>query len=188
MEPIMDEQTLFKHLPELEGQLGVEHVKPLLDRISVQVLQDGEVLLHDQALADALYLVLSGSLRLSLEVGAHSMQLGDIGPGNWVGEVAYFSGERIASCTVTAAGETEVARLSYQDFDALMAEDSVVVCRLTHGFVQMLMRRLRGTANNPIVDPKGEMFLLGDLSVPWNDLSQQPHGVIDFLKTLLGVH
>jgi hypothetical protein len=32
------------------------------------------------------------------------------------------------------------------------------------------------------------MLLLGDLSVPWNDLSQQPHGVIDFLKTLLGVH
>ena len=184
----MDEQTLFKHLPELEGQLGVEHVKPLLDRISVQVLQDGEVLLHDQALADALYLVLSGSLRLSLEVGAHAMQLGDIGPGNWVGEVAYFSGERMASCTVTASGETEVARLSYQDFDALMVEDSVVVCRLTHGFVQMLMRRLRGTANNPIVDPKGEMLLLGDLSVPWDDLSQQPHGVIDFLKTLLGVH
>jgi CRP-like cAMP-binding protein len=188
MEPTMDEQTLFKHLPELEGQLGVEHVKPLLDRISVRLLQDGDVLLHDQAPVDALYLVLSGALRLSLRVGEHAMQLGDIGPGNWVGEVAYFSGERRASCTVTASGETEIARLSYPDFDALMLEDSVVVCRLTHGFVQMLMRRLMGTANNPIIDPTGEMLLLGDLSVPWSDLSQQPHGVVDFLKVLLRVH
>lgn len=184
----MDEETLFKHLPELESQLGVEHVKPLLDRLSVRVLQDGEVLLHDQAPIDALYLVLSGGLRLSLEVGAHAMQLGDIVPGNWVGEVGYFSGERAASCTVTASGDTEIARLSYQDFDALMVEDSVVVCRLTHAFVQMLMRRLRGTANNPIVDPQGEMLLLGDLSVPWSELAQQPHGVVDFLKALLGVH
>ena len=184
----MDEKTLFKHLPELENQLGAEHVKPLLDRLTVRALQDGEVLLHDQAPIDALYLVLSGGLHLSLEVGAHAMHLGDIGPGNWVGEVGYFSGERAASCTVKASGDTEIARLSYQDFDALMSEDAVVSCRLTHAFVQMLMRRLAGTANNPVVDPQGKMLLVGDLSVPWSELAQQPQGVLGFLKTLLGVH
>lgn len=184
----MDEQTLFTHLPDLEGQLGVEHVKPLLDRITVHSLKDGEVLLHDQAPIDALYLVLRGCLRLSVEFADHAVQLGDIGAGNWVGEVGYFSGMRLSSSTVTACGDAEVARLSYQDFDALLEEDSVVVCRLTHGFVQMLMRRLAVTANNPIIDPQGEMLLLGDLSVPWGELAQQPHGVVDFLKSLLGVH
>ena len=184
----MDEQTLFNHLPELEGQLGVEHVKPLLERFSLLTLQEGEVLLHDQAPIDALYLVLSGCLRLSVEFGEHAVQLGEIGPGNWVGEVGYFSGLRISSSTVTTCGDTEVARLSFQDFDTLMTEDSVAVCRLTHGFVRMLMRRLAVTANNPIIDPHGEMLLLGDLSLPWDDLAQQPHGVVDFLKSLLGVH
>jgi len=184
----MDEQSLFKQLPELEGQLGVEHVKPLLDRISVRNLPDGEVLLHDQAPIDALYLVLSGCLRLSIEFADHAIQLGEIGPGNWVGEVGYFSGVRLASSCVTACGDTEVARLAYKDFDALLDDDSVAVCRLTHGFIQMLMRRLAVTANNPIIDPQGEMLLLGDLSVPWKDLAQSPHGVVDFLKILLGVH
>lgn len=184
----MDEQSLFQTLPELVGQLGVEHVKPLLDRISVRNLSDGEVLLHDQAPIDSLYLVLSGCLRLSIEFADHAIQLGEIGPGNWVGELGYFSGVRLASSSVTACGDTEVARLAYKDFDALLNDDSVAVCRLTHGFIQMLMRRLAVTANNPIIDPQGEMLLLGDLSVPWTDLAQSPHGVVDFLKTLLGVH
>jgi CRP-like cAMP-binding protein len=184
----MDEQSLFKHLPELEGQLGVEHVKALLERFSLRTLQEGEVLVRDQVPIDALYLVLSGCLRLSVEFAEHAIQLGEIGPGNWVGELGYFSGVRLASSTATACGDAEVARLSYQDFDALLDEDSVAVCRLTHGFIQMLMRRLSVTANNPVIDPHGQMLLLGDLSVPWTDLAQGQHGVVDFLKTLLGVH
>ena len=187
-EPIMDEETLFKYLPELESQLGVEHVKPLLERLNLSTLGDGEVLVHDQAPIDSLYLVLAGKLRLSVEFGTHSIQLGEIGPGNWVGELGYFSGVFLASSTVTACGACEVARLTYQDFDALLDEDSVSVCRLTHGFNQMLMRRLAVTANNPIIDPQGEMLLLGDLSVPWSELAQGHHGVVDFLKGLLGVH
>jgi len=105
-----------------------------------------------------------------------------------VGELGYFSGVRLASSTATACAESAVARISYQDFDALLNEDSVAVCRLTHGFIQMLMRRLAVTANNPVIDPHGEMLLLGDLSVPWTELAESPHGVVDFLKTLLGVH
>ncbi len=184
----MDEQSLFKQLPDLESQLGVEHVKPLLERFSLRTLNEGEVLVHDQAPIDSLYLVLSGCLRLSVEFGDHAIQLGEIGPGNWIGELGYFSGVRLASSTATAGGEAEVAQLTYRDFDALLDEDSVAVCRLTHGFIQMLMRRLAVTANNPIIDPQGEMLLLGDLSVPWTDLARNPHGVVDFLKTLLGVH
>ena len=184
----MDEQALFKQLPELESQLGVEHVKPLLDRFSLLTLGEGEVLVRDQVPLDALYLVLSGALRLSVEFGNHSVQLGEVGPGNWVGELGYFSGVRLASSTATACGDTEIAKLSYRDFDALLDEDSIAVCRLTHGFIQMLMRRLEVTANNPVIDPHGEMLLPGDLSVPWSELAQQPHGMVDFLKSLLGVH
>ena len=185
---MIDEQSLFKHLPGLEGQLGVEHLKPLLDRIMVRKLESGEVLVRDQAPLDAFYLVLSGCLRLAVEFGDHAIHLGEVGAGNWVGEVAFFSGTGLSSTTVTACGDTELARLSFQDFDTLLDEDSVAVCRLTHGFIQMLMRRLSVTANNPIIDPQGEMLLPGDLTVPMSELTQGPHGVVDFLKSLLGVH
>ncbi len=184
----MDEHVLFKYLPELESQIGVEHVRPLLDRLTLGTLADGEVLVRDQAPIDSLYLVLKGTLRLTVEFGSHAVQLGEIGPGNWVGELGYFSGVPLASSTVTACGDCEVAQLTYRDFDALLDEDSVAVCRLTHGFIQMLMRRLAVTANNPVIDHHGEMLLPGELSVPWPELAQGKHGVVDFLKSLMGVH
>jgi len=40
----MIEQALFKHLPELTDQLGVEHIKPLLDRITIHGVSAGTVL------------------------------------------------------------------------------------------------------------------------------------------------
>jgi hypothetical protein len=182
----MEERSLFEFLPELVEQLGVDHVKPLLDRITMQSLEAGQVVVHDQEPIDSFLLVLSGRLQLAIELAGHTIQLGEIGPGNWCGELGYFSGSRRASNTVTAGEETTVALLSYADFDALIAEDSIAVCRLTHAFIQMLIRRLQVTANDPVIDPEGNMLLFGDLTVPLSELSCKPHGVVDFIKSLLG--
>ncbi len=182
----MDEHILFEYLPDFVEQLGVDHVKPLLDRISLHALEEGQVMVHDQTTIDAFFLVLSGQLQLTIELYGHNIQLGDIRPGNWCGELGYFSGIRRASSTVTAGADTTVARLSYDDFDALIAEDSIAVCRLTHAFIQMLIRRLEVTANNPVIDPDGNMLLLGDITVPIEELSRKQHGVVDFIKSLLG--
>jgi CRP-like cAMP-binding protein len=182
----MEEHVLFEYLPELAEQLGVDHIKPLLDRITLHTLEPGQIMVHDQEPIDAFFLVLSGRLGLAIELSGHTIQLGEIRPGNWCGELGYFSGIRRASSTVTAGEETIVARLSYADFDALIAEDSIAVCRLTHAFIQMLIRRLHVTANNPVIDPEGNMLLLGDLTVPLAELSRKPHGMVDFIKSLLG--
>lgn len=182
----MSEQTLFSHLPELTDQLGVEHIKPLLDRVTTHEVPQGQVLVRDQSPIDAFHLVLSGRLSLAVEMAGHSIVLGELLPGNWCGELAYFSGERRASSTVTAAEDTVVARLTFADFEALMAEDSIAVCRLTHAFIRMMMRRLHATANNPIIDPHGQMLIVGDLSVPWSEMGQPRHGVAEFIKKLFG--
>jgi len=182
----MDEHILFEYLPELVDQLGPDHIKPLLDRITLHELENCQIMVYDQEPIDAFFLVLSGRLQLAIELSGHTIQLGEIRPGNWCGELGYFSGIRRASSTVTAGEDTTVARLSYADFDALIAEDSIAVCRLTHAFIQMLIRRLQVTANNPVVDPDGNLLLLGDLTVPLSELSRKPHGVIDFIKSLLG--
>lgn len=183
----MDEHSLFAHLPGLTEQLGAEHVKPLLERITVHSLAEGTVLVRDQDPIDAFHLVLSGRLSLAVELAGHSIQLGELKPGNWCGELAYFSGVRLSASTVTASVDSEVARLSFANFDALVAEDSVAACRLTHAFIQMMMRRLRAMAENPVIDPQGQMLILGDLSVPWSELVPHHHGVVDLVKSLLGV-
>jgi hypothetical protein len=123
---------------------------------------------------------------LSIELSGHHIQLGEIRPGNWCGELGYFSGIRRASSTVTAGPDTTVARL--------------VLCRFRRADRRRLDRRLPAdacfhsdadprlevTANNPVVDPEGNMLLLGDITVPLSELSRKHHGVIDFIKSLLG--
>ncbi len=183
----MDDQILFTHLPELTEQLGIEHIEPLLERITVHRLSANTVLVRDQDPIDAFHLLLSGRLALAVELGQHSIQLGELTPGNWCGELAYFSGARQAASTVTASVDSEVARLSFDNFDALMAEDSVAACRLTHAFIQMMMRRLRAIAESPVIDPRGQLFITGDLSVPWSELIPHHHGLVDLVKSFLGV-
>lgn len=182
----MSAEALFAHLPELTEQLGAEHVPALVSRLETLELGQGTVLVRDQAPMDAFYLLLEGTLALSIECEGHSIQLGELRPGNWVGEVAYLSGSPAASTTVTAMSEVKLARLSYADFEAMVAQDPIAACRLMHGFILMLLRRLRVTANDPILDPDGQLHIYGDPSVPWEELVQHRHSILAFLKRLLG--
>lgn len=184
----MPDDAIFAHLPELTAQLGVEHVQALLDRLTPVELEPGAVLVRDQTPVDAFYLLLEGSVALSVEVNGHDIQLGELRPGNWVGEVAYLSKQPLACATVKATSAAKLARLSYRDFEAMLAEDPVAACRLMHGFVLMLIRRLRVTANDPVLDPDGQLHIHGDPSVNWEALRQQELNLTDFLRRLLGLH
>jgi CRP-like cAMP-binding protein len=182
----MSNEALFAHLPELTEQLGAEHVQALVDRVETCSIEHGTALVRDQAPMDAMYLLLEGTLALSIELEGHTIQLGELRPGNWVGEVAYLSGSPVACATITATSEVKLARLSYRDFEAMLAEDPIAACRLMHGFILMLMRRLHATANDPVLDPDGELHIHGDPSVPWQDLVQHRQSVLDFFRKLLG--
>lgn len=183
---VMEKDCPYPCLPELTAQLGADHLHPLLDRLTLMELSPGEALLRDQQPIDSFYLVLEGKLTLSVEVNSHAIHMGEIEPGNWVGYLSYFSGNPLSASTVTATADTLVARLTHADYEAVLKDDPVAVCRLTHAFILMMIRRLHVTANNPIIDTHGEMLFTGDLSVPWSDLAQHKHSVVDFLKTLFG--
>jgi CRP/FNR family cyclic AMP-dependent transcriptional regulator len=182
----MSNEALFAHLPELTEQLGAEHVQALVGRVETYSIEPGTVLIRDQAPMEAFYLVLEGTLALSIELDGHTIELGELRPGNWVGEVAYLSGSPMSCATVTATSEVKLARLSYADFEAMVAEDPIAACRLMHGFILMLIRRLRATANDPVLDPDGQLHIHGDPSVPWEALVQHRQSVLAFLKRLLG--
>lgn len=182
----MEKNCPYPCLPELTAQLGADHLHPLLDRLTLMEFAAGDVLLRDRQPIDSFYLVLEGRLALSVEVNGHAILMGEIGPGNWVGYLSYFSGSAESASTVTAATDALAARLTHADYEAVLKEDPVAVCRLTHAFILMMIRRLQVTANNPVIDPRGEMLFTGELSLPWSELAQHRHGVVDFLKTLFG--
>ncbi len=184
----MNTDLLFAHLPDLADQLGSEHVAALIDRSEVMDLPEGTVLIRDQDPIDSLYLVLSGRLRICIEVADHSISFGELTEGNWVGEMALFSGENVASSTVTAASATSVLRLGFDAFQAMREADPLAAGRLTHVLIAMLIKRLRATANDPILDPEGQLIILGDLNVPAERLGHHRQGLLSALKSLFGVH
>lgn len=170
----------------LKAQVGAEHATVLLDSGSLIDCGQGEVILDDQGEVDALYLLLAGRLSLSVEMAGHTIQLGEIEPGNWVGEVALFSGSPSSVSRVEAVNEAKLLRLPFKDFQRLVREAPGAACQLTHVLIAMLIQRLRATANDPILDSDGQLLMLGQLSVPV-DAHPVHHGVRDFLKNLLGV-
>jgi len=171
----------------LTAQVGKEYAATLLERAAVVECGQGEVLLQDQGEVDALYLLLQGRLALSVETAGHTIRLGEVDPGNWVGEVAFFSGSSRSVSRVEAVTAVRLLRLSFQAFHGLIQEAPEATCKLTHVLIGMLIQRLRATANDPVLDPDGQLLLIGQLSAS-PEVRDQHHGLRDFLKNLLGVH
>ena len=167
--------------------LDTPEIGPLLDWSTQVSLGTGEPLLQDGAPTDSMYLLLQGHLSVHVEMDGHSIRLGEIEPGNWVGEVAYYTRCGVACSTVTALEPSVLLRLHFADFNALIETRAEVACRLSHVLITLLAQRLRATVNDPVLDPEGKLMMLGDLSVP---LERQPHrhaGLLGFVRDLLGV-
>ncbi|HRH80529.1 MAG TPA: Crp/Fnr family transcriptional regulator [Thiobacillaceae bacterium] len=184
----MDDKVLFDHLPELVDQLGVEHATVIVEYAEAFDLAKDEVLVRDQAPIEALYLVLQGEVFLSVEIPGHCIQLGEMGPGNWIGEVALFSGSKVASTTVTASADCQLLKLAYADFETMIQVAPASACRLAHVLIGMLIHRLRASANDPVLDPEGNLQFMGNLSAPEEVLHPPHNGALQYLKSLLGIH
>lgn len=175
------------HRDLLSGHLGTEDLAPLLERASQVDLASGETLLRDQGPTDSMYLVLQGRLEVHVELGQHTIRLGEIEPGNWVGEVAYYTRCETACSTVTALERSRLLRLRFDAYTDLIKSQAEVACRLSHVLIAMQVQRLRATVNDPVLDPEGRLLMLGDFSIPFD---QQPHhhsGLLDFFRKLTGV-
>lgn len=184
----MTDKDLFDYLPELTRQLGTDHAAEILRYAEVVDLAEGEVLVRDQGPIDAFYLILRGEISLCVEIPDHCIHLGEMGPGNWIGEVAFFSGSNTASTTAGASTDCKLLRLAYVDYETMIQVAPASACRLAHVLIGMLIHRLRSSASDPVLDPEGHLLFLGNLSAP-DEVLHPPHtGVLEYLKGLLGIH
>lgn len=184
----MTDKDLFDFLPELTRQLGTEHAAAVLQYAQVIELPEGEVLVRDQGPIDAFYLILSGEVSLCVEVPDHCIHLGEMGPGNWIGEVAFFSGANTASTTTAASTHCKLLRLTFADYETMIQVAPGSACRIAHVLIGMLIHRLRSSASDPVLDPEGHLLFLANLSAPEEVLHPPHSGVLEYLKGLLGIH
>ena len=133
---------LAHEIPDIDLFSGLTETErtALAARLALRTLHRGDVLMRQGDEADALYVVLSGRLSVTLE--GQNGSVSEIGSGQPVGEIAFLTGSR-RTATVTAMRDSLLFALSRVEFDALVGAHPGIWRTLT----AMLAKRLARTTS-----------------------------------------
>lgn len=158
-------------------ELAPEDVDALLEVMTAGDVQPGTPIISASAENDVLYLIVDGSVRVSLESEGEAAVLGDFGPGQWVGEMGLIE-PAPGSATVTASDRCTLLKLSHADFSALRKQRPSLTSALLKVLTDQLSARLRATMR--LVD-SGE----GEAGPPGAE--RRRHWFIEVAQRVMGV-
>lgn len=159
------------HAPQ-HGLDGVEIFAELEEaeraRLATQLetlsLKRGEVLVRQGETADALFVVVTG--RVAITVDGRRDAIAEFGPGQPVGEIAFLAGG-VRTATVRALRDSVVLRLGRAEFESLSAKSPSIWRALTVTLAGRLAKA--NTATPPPPDPRPRTIAIiraGDSRVP----------------------
>lgn len=131
-----------EHFPLLAQELGPDNLRLLLDSMSLLELPAYRKMIRDRMPVDSLYFLVEGEVSISVEENESHISLGELGPGQWLGEVSVLSGEMLASSTVTTLTPVKLLRLKHQAFEDIMARYPAISGVLLKHLTEMLTDRL----------------------------------------------
>lgn len=157
---------------EMFAGLPAEERARLAAELQGLPLRRGDVLVRQDEVSDALYIVVTG--RFAVTVRGRREPVAELGPGQPVGEIAFLSGGA-RTATVTALRDSLVLRLGRDQFEALSTRSPAIWRALTIALAQRLAETNLDRAPRP--DPRPRTIALlraGASSMP-----------VDFLEALL---
>lgn len=130
----------------LLGDLDDAVLQDLEEELTLQFLPSGETLMRQEDESNALYILISGRLRVVHDYDTpQEKTLYEMGRGQTVGEMGLITGSR-RSATVYALRDSLVARLSRQSYDRLLVKHPHAVMRQFAGkAIQILYEEVKGT-------------------------------------------
>ncbi|MGV7208240.1 cyclic nucleotide-binding domain-containing protein [Oxalobacteraceae bacterium A2-2] len=131
----LKESALFASLTPLELQIvdGLMHER----RYSAN-----EVVFDEGEEGQALYLVMSGQVRISREVDGVTEVVGDLGPGSFFGDLALLDNSP-RNAQTRATENSELAVFFRADFMGLMETDAVIGYKISLALARHIGTRLR---------------------------------------------
>ena len=135
----MEGVELVQKLP-LFRTLTFDETRALFSIASVEKKAKGDVVIEEDSLGSALYIVKSGSCR----VVRNNVDLGVRGVGEVLGEMSLVD-DVLTSADVVANEDCELLRIPRPAFDALMAKDQALALKVYKAFCRTLSERLRRT-------------------------------------------
>ena len=110
--------------------------------------EDGEAIVEQGEKGDCMYVVQEGAVEVSEDVDGKSVHLADLGPGDFFGEMALFSGAR-RSATVRAKGRASVLTVDKRTLLSRVQQDPSMAFNIMQkmseriGFLDQLYGRIR---------------------------------------------
>ncbi len=142
----LDGVELLQKLP-IFSRLTFDETARLASIVSKVEVPAGTVIIENDALGDALYVVQEGEAVVSRDRdgdGAHtsSEELGRLGPGELFGEMSLVD-DLLTSARVTAGTTCKLLKMPRVDFELLLASDDRFAVKVFRAFCRSLSDRLR---------------------------------------------
>lgn len=108
-----------------------------------KVYQDGEIIIRQGDVGSTMHVIQDGKVEVFLEGDNGEVYLGDLGSGDFVGEMALFDRET-RSATVRAKGQVRIITIDKKNFLARVHADPSLAFRLVE-MMSLRIRELEGT-------------------------------------------
>ena len=131
-------------LTRLFGPLDASALQVMQERLVWRRLADGERLLRQGETGASMFIVVNGRLQVVVEPEGESAErvLGEIGPGETVGEFALLTDD-IRSATIYATRDTDVVEMTRPVFETLIREHPAAMTEIARIIVVRQKRVLR---------------------------------------------
>ena len=132
---------LFQKLPIFRG-LNFDETRRLAAIARSETRHKGDVIVDQDELGSALYVIKSGSVSVTKHEGDSPLELGTMGVGELFGEMTLVD-DVLTSARITANDEVELIVLPRPNFDALLATDLALALKVYRAFCRTLSDKLR---------------------------------------------
>ncbi|TVQ10301.1 MAG: cyclic nucleotide-binding protein [Leptolyngbya sp. DLM2.Bin27] len=169
----------MKRVVFILGVLEDEDVDWLIDAGQRQELQPGDMLIREGEPCDQLFLILDGSLEVSV-AALNTSPIAQLSTGEVVGEMSFVDGQP-PSATVTALQPSIVLAISCSQLRHKLQQDIWFASRFYRALAILLSSRLRSTVkhlqgehwrpvttlNEAGLDEIGDMLSMGSIRFDW---------------------
>ena len=109
------------NLPQGTGSAATPKAAAQTGKSGIRTLKPGEIVFNEKDVADSLYIIQKGQIRLYLPKGRGFVEIGILRTGEVIGEMAFFDEKaRRRSCSAAAIVTTEVVEISFNAFGKTM--------------------------------------------------------------------
>lgn len=134
--------------PRFLANLGEDEIASILSYAETRRYTKGEVAIRRGDSDRSLFIVKAGTFEIVVPTPDGPRQVGTVGPGDTVGDLAFFDGEP-RSADVRALGESEALIMTLAGFDRLRAERPGLAVGFLLELGRMLSVRFRLVSRRP---------------------------------------